>query len=258
MRSIRFHRTVGGLVCVVMVLAGSAVSSFSQDTPSPPAASSVPLVSPDAIPSAAVEAPNGTEPPKAVAGACFVPPAKLQDEKIKNFLADPKALMTRHPEGGIALATEVRSLAGSSSDTVSVLVELARTAGPAQQAGIGAGLARAALTCSRTDPDYAAMIQEAVAASALGPMITAFASVSDEVQTAALASGPSGGGGGATVTTAGGIAGDGAAVGGTAGLDGTVTFPQSGELNGLTRSGTRLFDNGTAAAAAVSATTTGP
>lgn len=258
MRSIRFHRTVGGLACVVMVLAGSTASSFSQNTPTPPAASSVPLVSPDAVPSAAVEATEATQTPKAVAAACFVSPVKLSDEKIKAFLADPKALMARNPDGGIALATEVRSLAGSSSATVPALVELARTAAPAQQAGIGAGLARAALTCARTDPDYAAMIQQLVAGSALGPMITAFASVSDEVQTAALASGSTGGGGGATVNTAGGIAGDGAALGGAAGLDGSVTFAQSGDLNGITRSGTRLLDNGTAAAAAVSATTTGP
>ncbi len=89
-----------------------------------------------------------------------------------------------------------------------VLIDIAKTGTSAQQAAIGAGLARAALACSRNDPDYAAMIQEAVANSGLAPIITAFVSASNDVQTAAISGAAAAGGIGGG---AGGIGGGGAA-----------------------------------------------
>jgi hypothetical protein len=162
---------------------------------------------------------------------CFLPPAKLSDDAVAAFLANPAALLEEYRSGGLPLVNTVRGLAGSSAKAVPVLLQLAATANERQQTAIGAGLARAAVACSRSEPAYSAMIQEAVAGAQLAPVLLAFQTAINDVQTAAIAGGgggSSGGGGGG----AGGIGGGGAAGPGSAGMIGDdFVAQQPGDLD---------------------------
>ena len=179
---------------------------------------------------------------KQVAGACFIPPAKLSDERIKTFMADPAALLTKHPVGGVGLSNEVRGLAGSDLSTVDALLRIASTAGLSQRAAIGAGLSRAARICVNNRPDIAEAIQQKVALSNNQQLITAFLSGSGDVRTAALTAGAPGGGAVGGGATGGGPAAGAAGIGGgTTGTGGTDVADggssQSGGLSGFTRGG---------------------
>ena len=213
---------------VVAALAFGPSSATAQDAP----ASGTEL--------AATSPSDGTVPNEVVSSSCFLPPAKMSEAAIDAFLANPPELLVTNASGGLPLANQVRSLAGSSSASVPVLLDLARTATASQQAAIGAGLARAAIACSRVDAAYAAMIQQLVAESGIEGLIAAFIGASNEVQTAALPGGtPAGGIGGGV--TAGGIGGGGAAGGGTGGIGGGVAGGTAQAGGAAFRGGNRSF-----------------
>lgn len=228
--SIMVSAALWSIAVIVPAIGQTGAPGSPTSAPSDPSAvtAAEPVNAPATPPSVQVPTP-------AVSASCFLPPAKLGDDRIAAFLAAPQALLDQNSGGGLPLANDTRGLAGSSSAAVPVLVELAKSGTPAQQAAIGAGLARAAVACSRTNPDYAAMIQQAVAASGIAGMITAFVSASNEVQTAAIGGAAAGGAGGAG--GAAGIGGGGAAGGGSAGQDGSVTVAQNGALNGVSNPG---------------------
>jgi hypothetical protein len=127
-------------------------------------------------------------------------------------------LLTTYPTGGLPLSTRARSLAGSNLSTVDALIALASSGNKDQKAAIGAGLARAARACVASNPQYAAQIQQKVAASNLTDVVTAFLAASNDVQTAAL--GGAGAAGGGAGGGAGGIGGGGASNGGSGGASG--------------------------------------
>lgn len=151
------------------------------------------------------------------ASGCFVSPAKLSDAEISAFLSSPQSLLTQFASGGLPLANQVRALAGSSADALAPIMALAANANPSQAAAIGAGLARAARACATANPEYAAQIQDAVAATGNRALETAFLAGGNDTQTAALG-GLAGGGS----PTAAGIGGGGTPGGGANGsADGT-------------------------------------
>jgi hypothetical protein len=118
--------------------------------------------------------------------ACFLPPAKLPVDAVNAFLSRPQSLLDDNPTGGLRLSTATRSLAGSSEATLDVLITLSSNATADQKAAIGSGLARAAASCAAQAAEYAALIQQKIAASGSTELITAFVSASNQIQTAAL------------------------------------------------------------------------
>lgn len=153
----------------------------------------------------------GSGPALGQTASCFLAPAKMSEAEIGAFLANPAALLSRNPLGGLAMSSDVRALGGSSALAIEAIVSLVATANPQQRSAIGAGLARAAAACARTNPEYAAAIQEKVAAIEAPDVIAGFLSASNEVQTAAL---------GATSTVGGGAVGGTGGGGGAAGIGG--------------------------------------
>ncbi len=191
----------------VAVVAGAAVAplpAFAQSAGQPPAAGA---------------------PGEPVVVSCFVPPAKLPDQDVQAFLANPRELLRSYANGGLALSSRVRALAGSSSLTLPRLLSLMSapaadepqlTASPDQIAAIGAGLGRAARSCVGVDAEYAARIQQEIALLNNQALTTAFLSGNSDVATAALGGGAGAGGGAAAGAGIGG-GGAGTAAGTTAG-----------------------------------------
>jgi hypothetical protein len=173
---------------------------------------------------------------QAMADSCFLSPAKLSDDATTAFKDNPGALLAANPVGGYGLTTQVRSLAGSDTDSLSTIVGLAGSGNPEQVTSIGAGLAQAATACVNLRPDIAAQIQQAVAASGNDALIAAFAAATGNTQTAAVGGVGGGAGGGAG---AGGIGGGGAGAGGAgAGGGGTSTTTSNTGFSLATSGGT--------------------
>lgn len=146
----------------------------------------------------------------ATSAGCFVGAARLSDEAIGAFLSAPETLLTTNPNGGVAMASSVRELAGSSADALPKLQGLISQASAPQKSAIGAGLARAARACQRSAPDYAQQIQAFVAGIQSPELVAAFVGALSEVQTAAIGGATGGAAGGAG---AGGIGNSGAGAG---------------------------------------------
>lgn len=176
------------------------------------------------------------------AAGCFAAPAKMSDADISAFLANPGALLTSNPAGGLPMTTQVRGLSGSSASTLDAIIGLMSTANAAQKSAIGAGLARAAKSCQGSSPDYAQLIQQKVAGANDKDLTTAFLAGMSDVQTAALGGGAGGGagGGGAAGIAGGGSAGgaSGSAGGSTSASSGTDTY-SVGSGGSFTRSVTQ-------------------
>lgn len=184
--------------------------------------------------------------PAAGGKSCFLSPAKLSDAEVSSFLGQPDAILTEFATAGLPMSTRVRSLAGSSIDTVDPLLALIPTATKDQKSAIGAGLARAAKACEVTDPAYAALIQQKMLGVTDPDVLTAFLASSNEVQTAALGSGDGAGGGGGT----GGAAG----IGG-GGTGGGSSGGQGGDNSASTDSGSYSIGGGSYSARNVNSRT---
>lgn len=171
---------------------------------------------------------------------CFVEPAKMSNSDIQAFLDAPEALLTRFPSGGLTLSSQVRSLVGSSADSLTRIMTLASKATPAQAAAIGAGLSRVARACVASDPEYVATIQAEIANANLAGLETAFTAGLSETQTAALG-GAAGGGSAAAGASA--IGGGGTPGGGVNGEGDGSESTASGVQTFSTRSGSSYFSN---------------
>jgi hypothetical protein len=164
--------------------------------------------------------------------ACFQAPAKLPDDDVSAFISAPQDLLVQFPNAGLSMSARVRSLAGSSPLTAAPILALVNQASGVQRSAIGAGLARAARACSSVNPDYAAQIQQQVAAANNPEVTTAFLQASSEIQTAALGGGAAGGAGGA-----GGLAGGANTAGGTGANVGDSSVASDASTFGVAGSG---------------------
>jgi hypothetical protein len=205
-------------IAITSVSAGSASAQM--------AAPAAPVAPAPSATSAPVPVPGA-----AAGGGCFQAPAALNSGDIASFMGNPAALLATYPTGGLPLATRARALAGSDINSVDALISAATNANGDQKSAIGAGLARAARACVASNPQYAALIQQKVAASNLADVVTAFLAASNDVQTAALgAAGAAGAGGGAGAGgagAAGGIGGGGASNGGSGAAAGDISTSTS-------------------------------
>ena len=121
---------------------------------------------------------------------------KLPDAAVAQFKANPQGMLVSYPSAGLPLSTEARSLLLSDPNLIDALLEVAKSGNDAQKAAIGAGLAQATKILVCSNPQLAAAIQQKVAQSGLGPLITAYIAASNGFETAAL--GGQGGGTGPT------------------------------------------------------------
>ncbi len=165
------------------------------------------------------------------APGCFIAPAKLADAEIVAFSGAPSALLTEFSYGGLPMVTRVRSLAGSSADSIDPLLSLVSPGMDERQlAAIGGGLGRATRACAPSNLEYATLIQTRVALLNNPALTAAFLAGSGETQTASVAGASAAGGGNAA--GAAGIGEGGTAGGGSAGVDGSeFAATQSGNFD---------------------------
>lgn len=151
---------------------------------------------------------------------------KLPDAVVAQFKANPSALLTTYASGGLPLLAEARSLALTDPSVVDLLIDVARKGNDAQKGAIGAALAQAARILATSEPELAKKIQQAVAQSGLGPLITAFLALSNGLITTSLGEG-------------GGAAGSGGPVGGVGAFGGASSGASvsSGQTNGVSAFG---------------------
>lgn len=100
-----------------------------------------------------------------VAAAVYSSQQALPPQVIKDFLADPSALLKQYPEGGAQMISRVKDLAASDPATLNAIVGLLATANSSQATAIGTALGQVALIAVKTDQAYANQIQEAIAAA---------------------------------------------------------------------------------------------
>jgi hypothetical protein len=96
-----------------------------------------------------------------------------------------------------ALISNVRELTIAEKASLRPIVEALKLAAPDEKSAIGTGLGQAAMAVIKTDPPYAAEIQQALAETTDQVAILAFAAVTGNVPTGAVGSGGAGGVGGA-------------------------------------------------------------
>jgi len=124
--------------------------------------------------------------PVKVEQSCLIAPAKLGDKDVQDFVAAPAKLLTDNPAGGLPMANRVRELAGSSSRAFDQIIGMAKSANDGQKSAIAAGLARIVSACGTVNPDYASLIQNAVAGLGDPVLIAAFAQAANDIKVAAV------------------------------------------------------------------------
>lgn len=97
--------------------------------------------------------------------AVYSPQQALPEPFIRDFLADPKALLSQYPDGGSKMIERVRDLAASNPATLNPIVGLLARANANQSIAIGTGLGQVAVMAVKTDQAYANQIQEAIASA---------------------------------------------------------------------------------------------
>lgn len=120
--------------------------------------------------------------------ACLSGDQKLPATTIGNFLSDPGSILKSSD-----VAQTVRDMVASDSTTLSPVLALLQGATSDQQSAIGSGLGQAAsVLCLRTDPNFAAEIQDAVNKSQSDPAKTAYAAIVGDDKNRILATSASG------------------------------------------------------------------
>jgi hypothetical protein len=135
--------------------------------------------------------------------------AKLQANPAQIFLDASGNTLTV-----AALISAVRDLAVADKNALKPIVEALKLASTEEKSAIGTGLGQAAQALLKTDPPFAAEIQQALAASGDSAAILAFAAVTGNVPIGATGGG-AGGAGGAGSSAGGGGASGGGGGGGT-------------------------------------------
>lgn len=126
----------------------------------------------------------------------------LPPELIRQFLADPAALLDKYPNGGAKLVTQVRDLAASDPATLKPLLGLLELANAEQANAIGAALGQVAMMALKIDQSYATEIQEDIVAAQNNAALVAFsATIGGSIQLSATTGGGGGAGGGGEEAT---------------------------------------------------------
>ena len=134
--------------------------------------------------------------PSHVFAAVYSPQQALPPQTVEEFVADPAALLRRHPEGGPIMIKVVRDLAASDPSTLNALVGLLASANPEQAAAIATALAQVALMAVQNDQPYSTAIQTAVVAAGNNDALVAYMAIVGGNATGAGGGGEGGGGGG--------------------------------------------------------------
>lgn len=150
----------------------------------------------------------------ALAGAISTSAVAQNNAGVDQFLANPAQVLTQFPNGGPRLISLVRDTAIAHPEALQALINLMKTASPAQQLAFGSGFGQAAQIVSKTDETYANQIRAAVAGSGSDRANTAMNGVTGDVAIASVG-GAGGGGGGGSGGTAGGGSGSGGPTGGS-------------------------------------------
>lgn len=129
--------------------------------------------------------------------AVYPSSSALPPEVIRQFLANPAALLDEYPNGGAKAITQVRDLGASDPTTLKPLLGLLALANADQANAIGTALGQVAMMALKTDQAYATQIQEAVVAAQNNAALVAFsAAIGGSIQLSATTGGGGGGGGG--------------------------------------------------------------
>lgn len=177
---------------------------------------------------------------KSGAVVCFSEYVRLPQSAVDEFKADPAKLLTEYPTGGLDMSSRVRMLAGSSSETLDLIIGQLPKSNTEQVSAIGAGLARAAIVCARAAPEYAATIQTKVAEVGNKDLEVAFAAATGDFATAALGNAAGARGG---LTAAAAIGNGGEAQGGGFLGDGYDGAAQTSETYSFTRGDSNFSNN---------------
>jgi hypothetical protein len=136
--------------------------------------------------------------------------AKLQTNPARIFLDASGNTLTV-----AALISAVRDLTVADKNALKPIVEALKLASTEEKSAIGTGLGQAAQALLKTDPPFAAEIQQALAASGDSAAILAFAAVTGNVPIGATGGGAGGAGGAGSSAGGGGASGGGGGGGGT-------------------------------------------
>jgi hypothetical protein len=138
--------------------------------------------------------------------------AKLQTNPAQIFLDASGNTLTV-----AALISAVRDLTVADKNALKPIVEALKLASTEEKSAIGTGLGQAAQALLKTDPPFAAEIQQALAASGDSAAILAFAAVTGNVPIGATGGGAGGAGGAGSSAGGGGASGGGGGGGGSGG-----------------------------------------
>ena len=175
-------------------------------------------------------------------------------DAIVKLLANPGSIFSGadgKPLTVPGLVSNVRDLTIADKAALQPIIGALKLAATEEKSAIGTGLGQAALAVIKTDPAYAAEIQEALAATTDQGAILAFAAVTGNVPTGAVG----GGAGGAAGGGAGGSSVAGGPAGGTGGA-GSAGAGGGGTTNAFVVSTAGLTVNITTATATAAAATT--
>jgi hypothetical protein len=150
--------------------------------------------------------------------------AKLQTNPAQIFLDASGNTLTV-----AALISAVRDLTVADKNALKPIVEALKLASTEEKSAIGTGLGQAAQALLKTDPPFAAEIQQALAASGDPAAILAFAAVTGNVPIGATGGGAGGAGGAGSSAGGGGASGGGGGGTGSGGGSSTqaVSFTSS-------------------------------
>jgi hypothetical protein len=117
-------------------------------------------------------------------------------QAVSTFLSNPSEVLAKSPNGGPELVSAVRDLVQADPATLQPIVNLLANASKGQKSSIGAALAQAAKIVVRTNPAFAAQIQQAILDTKDQDVVLAFAAASGDSPIGAGAGGGAGGAGG--------------------------------------------------------------
>lgn len=93
----------------------------------------------------------------------------LSADEIRDFIANPAALLEKYPDGGALMIARVRDLLASDPSTLNPITGLLPNTNYNQATAIGTALGQVALMAVKSDQAYAGAIQEALVKSQLSP-----------------------------------------------------------------------------------------
>jgi hypothetical protein len=125
-----------------------------------------------------------------------ISPGFAQSLTLDEFKADPGQALLANPDGGAHLISLIRQFALTDPSTLPLIINLLKTASPAQAAATGCALGQAALASVRANQAYAMQIQQALAAASNADANTCYASITGNQPIGAVGAGAAGSNGG--------------------------------------------------------------